>query len=143
MREFYPEIEPFQSGRLKVSDLHEIYFEQVGNPKGKPVVFLHGGPGGGIHSDHRRYFDPSHYRVILFDQRGCGQSTPYAELKENTTWDLVGRVYLSNHFLVYFNAQNIFDREFAGLDATGTPDDLRYNPQPGRYVRLGVNYNMN
>lgn len=64
-------------------------------------------------------------------------------LSKYTTWDLVGRVYLSNHFLVYFNAQNIFDREFAGLDATGTPDDLRYNPQPGRYVRLGVNYNMN
>lgn len=92
MLEFYPEIEPFQKGRLKVSDLHEIYFEQVGNPTGTPVVFLHGGPGGGIHPDHRRFFDPSFYRVILFDQRGCGQSTPFAELRENTTWDLVSDI---------------------------------------------------
>ncbi|PWU22077.1 MAG: prolyl aminopeptidase [Bdellovibrio sp.] len=89
MREFYPEIEPFMTGRLKVSSLHEIYYEQVGNPKGDPIVFLHGGPGGGLSDDYRRYFDPSHYRVVLLDQRGCGQSTPYAELKENTTWDLV------------------------------------------------------
>ncbi len=92
MCEFYPEIEPFNKGKLKVSDLHEIYFEQVGNPKGQPIVFLHGGPGGGINSDHRRYFDPKHYHVILFDQRGCGQSTPHAELKGNTTWDLVSDI---------------------------------------------------
>lgn len=92
MRDFYPEIEPFQSGQLKVSDLHTIYFEQCGNPRGKPVVFLHGGPGGGINSDHRRYFDPAFYRIILFDQRGCGKSTPFAELKENTTWDLVSDI---------------------------------------------------
>lgn len=89
MRDFYPEIEPFMSDMLKVSDLHEIYFEQVGNPQGQPVVFLHGGPGGGINPDHRRYFDPARYRVILFDQRGCGRSKPFAELRENTTWDLV------------------------------------------------------
>lgn len=92
MREFYPEIEPFHKGHLKVSDLHEIYYEQVGNPKGKPIVFLHGGPGGGISSDHRRYFDPSHYHIILFDQRGCGQSTPHAELQDNSTWDLVSDI---------------------------------------------------
>jgi proline iminopeptidase len=85
----YPEIEPYTSGRLKVSDLHEIYYEEVGNPKGAPVIFVHGGPGGGIESSHRRYFDPAFYRVILFDQRGCGRSTPYADLRENTTWDLV------------------------------------------------------
>lgn len=89
MREFYPEIQPFQSGHLKVSDLHEIYYEQVGNPAGIPVVFLHGGPGGGINPDHRRFFDPQKYRAVLFDQRGCGQSTPFAELRENSTWDLV------------------------------------------------------
>lgn len=89
MKDFYPEIEPFKTGRLKVSDLHEIYFEQCGNPQGTPVVFLHGGPGGGISPDHRRYFDPAHYHIILFDQRGCGQSTPHAELRENTTWDIV------------------------------------------------------
>lgn len=94
----YPEIEPYRTGRLRVSALHEIYFEEVGNPKGSPVVFIHGGPGGGIESSHRRYFDPKHYRVILFDQRGCGQSTPYAELKENTTWDLVEDIEkLRNH----------------------------------------------
>ena len=88
----YPEIEPYRTGRLKVSDLHEIYFEEVGSPNGKPILFIHGGPGGGIEPSHRRYFDPAHYRVILFDQRGCGQSAPYAELKENTTWDLVGDI---------------------------------------------------
>ena len=86
----YPEIKPYRTGRLKVSDLHEIFYEEVGNPQGQAVVFVHGGPGGGIEGSHRRYFDPDHYRVILFDQRGCGQSTPYAELRENTTWDLVG-----------------------------------------------------
>lgn len=92
MREFYPEIEPFHSDRLKVSELHELYFEQAGNPKGLPVVFLHGGPGGGISPDHRRYFDPQKYRVVLFDQRGCGQSTPFAELRENSTWDLISDI---------------------------------------------------
>lgn len=89
MHDFFPEIEPFKTDRLKVSELHEIYFEQVGNPQGCPVIFLHGGPGGGINSDHRRFFDPKHYHIILFDQRGCGRSTPHAELRENTTWDLV------------------------------------------------------
>jgi len=85
----YPPIEPYRTGRLKVSGGHEIFFEEVGNPQGQPVVFIHGGPGGGTEPAHRRYFDPKHYRVVLFDQRGCGQSTPYAELKDNTTWDLV------------------------------------------------------
>jgi proline iminopeptidase len=88
-RVFYPEIQPFQRGRLKVSALHEIYFEQCGNPRGQPAVVLHGGPGGGITPFLRQMHDPSHYRIILFDQRGCGQSTPHAELAENTTWDLV------------------------------------------------------
>jgi proline iminopeptidase len=88
-RTLYPEIEPYRTGRLKVSDLHEIYFEECGNPKGKPVLFVHGGPGGGTDPNQRRFFDPDAYRIILFDQRGCGKSTPYAELRENTTWDLV------------------------------------------------------
>lgn len=92
MRDFYPQIEPFATGRLRVSDLHEIYFEQVGNPQGYPIIFLHGGPGGGISPDHRRYFDPAYYRIILFDQRGCGKSTPFAELKDNTTWELVADI---------------------------------------------------
>lgn len=86
---FYPEIEPYKTGRLRVSEIHELYYEEVGNPKGKPVLFIHGGPGGGTEPSHRRYFDPKSFRVILFDQRGCGQSVPHADLRENTTWDLV------------------------------------------------------
>lgn len=89
MREFYPVIEPYNKGMLKVSDLHTLYFEECGNPEGRPVVFLHGGPGGGVAPDHRRFFDPKAYRIILFDQRGSGKSTPCAELRENTTWNLV------------------------------------------------------
>lgn len=85
----FPSIEPYNHFRLKVSELHEIYVEECGNPKGKPVVFLHGGPGGGLDPQYRQFFDPEFYRIILFDQRGCGQSKPFAELKENTTWDLV------------------------------------------------------
>ena len=85
----YPEIEPYNSGKLAVSDVHSIYWEESGNPKGKPVVFLHGGPGGGTEPKHRRFFDPSRYRIVLFDQRGCGKSTPHASLQDNTTWDLV------------------------------------------------------
>jgi proline iminopeptidase len=88
-RSFYPEIEPFDSGMLRVSDLHTIYYEQSGNPEGKPVVFVHGGPGGGTDAKQRRFFDPAAYRIVLFDQRGCGRSTPHAELHDNTTWHLV------------------------------------------------------
>jgi proline iminopeptidase len=89
MKTLYPAIEPFDAGRLQVSPVHNIYYEQCGNPDGQPVVFLHGGPGGGLIPDYRRYFDPAAYRVVLFDQRGSGQSTPHAELEGNTTWDLV------------------------------------------------------
>jgi proline iminopeptidase len=89
-RSFYPEIEPFRSGRLRVSDLHEVYYEESGNPRGRPAVFVHGGPGGGTDAKQRQFFDPEAYRIILFDQRGCGQSTPYASLEDNTTWHLVG-----------------------------------------------------
>ncbi len=85
----YPDIEPYHFGRLRVSDVHDLYFEQSGNPDGKPVVFLHGGPGGGTDPKHRTFFDPKHYRIILFDQRGCGQSEPHASLVDNTTWHLV------------------------------------------------------
>jgi len=92
MRELYPVIDPYQTGMLKVSSRHTLYFEQVGNPAGKPVVFLHGGPGGGIDPIYRRYFNPQQWRVILFDQRGCGHSIPHAELEENTTWDLVSDI---------------------------------------------------
>ena len=89
MSHLYPEIKPFNTFFLKVSNLHTVYVEESGNPNGKPVVFLHGGPGGGIEPIYRQYFDPLIWRIIIFDQRGCGKSTPHAELEENTTWDLV------------------------------------------------------
>ena len=89
MRTFYPEIEPYHTAYLNVSDLHSIYYEQVGNPQGKPIIFVHGGPGGGVDPSMRRFFDPKVWRIILFDQRGCGKSKPFSELRENTTWDLV------------------------------------------------------
>jgi len=91
-RTLYPEIEPFDAGTLQVSPLHTLYYEQCGNPRGKPVVFLHGGPGAGCNPKCRRFFDPAHYRIVLFDQRGCGRSTPQAELTDNTTWDLVADI---------------------------------------------------
>ncbi len=98
MSHLYPEIEPYHTDMLSVSDIHTLYFEEAGNPEGRPVVFLHGGPGGGCQASYRRYFDPKKWRIILFDQRGCGRSTPFAELKENTTWDLVEDIEkLRNH----------------------------------------------
>jgi proline iminopeptidase len=88
-RELYDPIEPFHAETLKVSSRHTIYFEQCGAPEGLPAIAVHGGPGGGASAEMRRFFDPRRYRVILTDQRGCGRSTPFAELEENTTWDLV------------------------------------------------------
>jgi proline iminopeptidase len=88
----YPPIEAYHEDRLRVSPVHELYFEESGNPAGKPVVFLHGGPGGGSDPKQRRFFHPEKYRVICFDQRGCGKSTPYASLEDNTTWDLVADI---------------------------------------------------
>ena len=85
----YPLIEPFRTGFLRVSSVHEIYFEESGNPDGKPAVFLHGGPGGGTDPKMRTFFDPKVYRIVLFDQRGCGRSRPHANLVDNTTWHLV------------------------------------------------------
>lgn len=88
----YPALEAYRTEMLQVSKTHTIYVEESGNPKGKPVVFLHGGPGGGTAPLHRQFFDPEKYRIILFDQRGCGKSTPHACLEENTTWDLVSDI---------------------------------------------------
>ena len=85
----YPPIKPYRKGWLRVSALHELYFEESGNPRGKPVVFLHGGPGAGTSPAMRGFFNPRRYRIVLFDQRGCGKSRPHASLIENTTWDLV------------------------------------------------------
>lgn len=92
MRALFPEIEPYNTFYLQVSDKHSLYVEEVGNPNGQPALFLHGGPGGGIIPNHRRLFDPAHYRIILFDQRGSGKSKPHASLEENTTWDLVADI---------------------------------------------------
>lgn len=89
LRELYPAIEPYASGRLSVDEIHSLYWEECGNPAGLPVVFLHGGPGGGCSATSRRYFDPAKYRVILLDQRGAGRSTPNGELRNNTTAHLI------------------------------------------------------
>jgi proline iminopeptidase len=88
-RTLFPPIAPHATHRLKVSDIHEIHVAEYGNPRGKPVVMIHGGPGAGSNPTMPRFHDPKAYRIVLFDQRGCGLSTPYAELRENTTWDLV------------------------------------------------------
>ena len=99
--ELFPNIEPFNTFHLPVSDLHTIYVEESGNKNGKPVIFLHGGPGGGVDPKYRRYFNPDKWRIIMFDQRGCGKSTPFAELKENTTWDLVDDIEkIRNHLSI-------------------------------------------
>ncbi|GAB2510962.1 prolyl aminopeptidase [Lysobacter humi (ex Lee et al. 2017)] len=92
MRTLYPEIEPFDTGYLQVDERHRVYYEQCGNPQGKPVVMLHGGPGGGCSTKMRRFHDPAKYRIVLFDQRGAGRSTPHADLVDNTTWHLVADI---------------------------------------------------
>jgi len=99
LRTLHPPIEARRSGWLRVSELHEIYWEESGNPAGKPVVFLHGGPGGGTDARMRRFFDPARYRIVLFDQRGCGQSRPHASLVDNTTLHLVADIERLREFL--------------------------------------------
>ena len=103
MSALYPKINPYNTLRLQVSDLHNIYVEESGNPNGRPVIFLHGGPGGGIESIYRQYFNPEKWRIIMFDQRGCGQSIPHAELRENTTWDLINDI---EHIRTELNVSN-------------------------------------
>ena len=99
MRALYPAIEPYSSQRLKVDDVHELYLEESGNPAGLPVLFIHGGPGAGCEPHHRCFFNPDQYRIILFDQRGCGRSTPHASLENNTTWHLVADIELIRQHL--------------------------------------------
>lgn len=99
MTKLYPSIEPFDTQFLNVSDRHTLYVEQSGNPDGKPVVFLHGGPGGGTLPLYRQFFDPTRWRIVMFDQRGCGKSTPFAELQDNSTWDLVADIELIREHL--------------------------------------------
>ena len=99
MSKLYPPIEPYNKFYLQVSKIHTIFVEESGNPKGKPVIFLHGGPGGGIEPIYRQYFNSKLWRIIIFDQRGCGNSIPHAELKENTTWDLVQDIESIRNYL--------------------------------------------
>jgi proline iminopeptidase len=99
MRSQYPAIAPFAQGELAVSPRHTLYFEQCGNPQGKPVVMLHGGPGGGCSDKMRQFHDPQKYRIVLFDQRGAGRSRPHADLVDNTTWDLVADIEKLREYL--------------------------------------------
>jgi len=99
MSKLYPPIEPYNKFYLNVSKLHTIFVEESGNKEGIPVIFLHGGPGGGIEPIYRQYFNPKKWRIIIFDQRGCGKSIPHAELKENTTWDLVNDIEIIRKYL--------------------------------------------
>ncbi len=92
IRTLYPPIEPYETGLMAVGDGHSVYYERAGKAGGKPAVFLHGGPGGGCAPEHRRLFNPDIYDILLFDQRGCGRSTPHAELEANTTWHLVADI---------------------------------------------------
>lgn len=101
LRDLYPEIEPYTTGMLKVCDIHTLYYEEVGNPCGKPIVFVHGGPGSGTGTRERRFFDPQAYRILIYHQRGAGNSTPTGCLEQNTTWDLVADLEkLREHFNV-------------------------------------------
>jgi len=90
--QLYPSIEPYETGRLALDGLHNMYWEQSGHPEGLPVIFLHGGPGAGATAVHRRFFDPNYYRIVIYDQRGAGRSTPRGELTNNTTADLIGDI---------------------------------------------------
>jgi proline iminopeptidase len=99
MNKVFNSIKPYVSHHLQVDDLHTLYVEECGNPSGVPVVFLHGGPGAGCAPYHRRYFDPDIYRIVLFDQRGCGKSTPHASLENNTSHDLVADIEFIRHHL--------------------------------------------
>ena len=91
---FHPEIEPYRTGRLQVDDLHTLYYEECGTPDGLPMLFVHGGPGAGCTTTDRRFFDSNRFRTVLFDQRGCGRSTPHASVTDNTTWHLVADIEL-------------------------------------------------
>ncbi len=132
LRTLYPEIEPFDSGMLDVGDGHMVYWERAGTPGAKPAVFLHGGPGGTISPKHRRLFDPKLYDVILFDQRGCGKSTPNASLEANTTWHLVADIERLREMAGYLLVAGV--RRLLGLDA-GT---RRANPRPEHVSELVV-----
>ena len=131
-RTLYPPIEPYDHGMLDVGDGHSLYWERSGTPGAKPVVFLHGGPGGGSSADHRRQFDPALYDILLFDQRGCGRSTPFASLEANTTWHLVADIERLREMCGHRQAGMVFGGEL-GLDAVARlcPDPSRARQRAG------------
>ncbi len=112
--DFYPSIEPFKTHMLEVSKIHKIYVEECGNPEGEPIIFLHGGPGAGCGKKARRFFDPEYYHIILFDQRGCGRSLPFVELRENTIFDLVEDIEKIRKY-IGIEKFNIFSGSFGSM----------------------------
>ena len=123
-RSLYPDFAPYETGMLDVGDGHKLWWELSGNPNGKPVVFLHGGPGGGSGPEHRRQFNPEKYKILVFDQRGCGKSTPYADLDHNTTWDLVDDI------------EKLRTAGFEGREMAGFRRQLGFDPRRWLMPRL-------
>ncbi|MGP6088640.1 prolyl aminopeptidase [Antarctobacter jejuensis] len=140
----YPAIDPFDQRMLDTGDGHTIYVEQCGNPSGQPVIVLHGGPGGGCSPAMRRYFDPEHYRVILFDQRGCGRSRPHASVVKNTTWDLVADIELIRETLEIDEAV-VFGGSWGAtlslIYAISHPDRVRHLVLRGVFMMTGAELN--
>ncbi|RUO96713.1 Alpha/Beta hydrolase protein [Jimgerdemannia flammicorona] len=121
----YAPVEPYNTGSLKVSDLHTLYYEENGNPNGNPVVFVHGGPGGGTGPDDRRFFNQQAYRIVLFDQRGSGKSTPHSELEDNHTWALVAGIYIYI-YVAHFHFLTLLSRltSFSSRNSSTSPHPL-------------------
>ena len=143
-RVLFPKIEPYNSGMLRVSDLHTLYYEEVGNPQGIPVIFLHGGPGVGAQAIFRRFFDPQRFRVINFSQRGAGKSTPSGELRENDTWNLVGDIEQIRHSLGierWFVFGGSWGSTLALTYAQTHPDRVRGLVLRGIYLGTQTEYN--
>jgi proline iminopeptidase len=131
-KDLYPAIEPYDSGFLKLDSLHEMYYEQSGNPQGAPVVFLHGGPGAGANPTHRRFFDPAHYRIVIFDQRGAGRSRPLGEIRDNTTPLLIEDIErLRQHLKI--DSWIVFGGSWGSTLAL---DYAEFHPERGRALAL-------
>ncbi|HLL61046.1 MAG TPA: alpha/beta fold hydrolase [Candidatus Nitrosocosmicus sp.] len=128
MKRLYPPIEPYNIEYLKVSDIHTLYMEETGNPNGIPVIYLHGGPGSQSKSEHRRFFNPKKYRIILYDQRGCGKSTPLGELKENTTQHLIEDIERIRKYL-HINLWIIYGRSW------GSTLSIAYAEKYSQYIK--------
>ena len=129
----YSVIQPYHMNFLQVDARHHIYFEEVGNPRGYPVVFVHGGPGGGIFPNCRRFFDPKHYRIILFDQRGAGKSRPYADLVDNTTAHLISDMEYLREYL-NIDKWMVFGGSWAARSPSPTPSPIQIAFAPWFYA---------